>query len=416
MRLRVKPVAGSGFPALELQSMSTLSLELLSSIIGDIYQCAANSSCWTATLGRIASALDTACTTIHVVNTATLQTQTVAHSPWDAEQLRARDETYGARGVPGFEHVIASQMDVPRSMLSHSNGNYSKSDFYKNWAQPQGLGDSCTMKFAENKAQICIIGTLARAGQGVICPERQRFMALLSPHLRRASLLGGIFGQTLATIKDYQAALDALSTPVLLLNGDRHVVYQNAASRFFLDGQSPFAIQNGTIVAKCPHLARSITEALGCAVTKKDEKLPAHDIMKSTVPFYARDTAYGTEKAMVATVVPLHAAKDQAITNQTAVAALFISMAGTRHPPPETVIATLFNLTPAEARIMLFVGNGTCVKVAATTTGLSVHTVKTHLANIYTKTGVFRQPELVKLLSDISTPIMQMPREAGAMA
>jgi DNA-binding CsgD family transcriptional regulator len=390
--------------------MSTLSLELLSSIIGDIYQCATNSSRWTATLGRIASALDTACTTIHVVNTSTLETKTVAHSPWDAQKLRALDETYGSRGMPGLDHVISSQIDVPRSLQSlMSETNYSKSDFYINWAQPQGLGDSCNMKFAENNTQICVIRTLARAGQGVICAERQRFMALLSPHLRRASQIGGMFSQTIATIKSYQSALDAFGTPVLLLNAERRVVYENASAKLFMRAQSSLAISNGAIVAKCPHFTRSVADALGNALALTTENQASSSAAKTTVPFYGREIAYGPEKAMVATVVPL-----QGTDNPAAVVALFISMPGAIQPPPESVIASLFDLTPAEARIMLFVGNGACVKVAANTIGLSVHTVKSHLANIYAKTGVFRQPELVKLLSNISTPVMQLTGRTAA--
>ena len=385
--------------------MSTLSLALLSSIISDIYHCAATPSQWPTTLGRMSHALDTACTTIQLVDRLTLQTTIVAHSPCEGEQVHALNEAYGAQGSAYVERVLTGPLDIPYSTLSHAGQSHNRqTDADENWVQTQELEHSCSVKFAESKTQACILKTFMRAGQGALSTECQQFLALLSPHLRRASRMSGVFDQTQATIKNYQATLDMLGTPVLLLNREKHVVYQNTASEYFLRSQTALVVRNGTLFAKCPLLAQSIDTAVGDAAALRHENCSPLNTIKTVMPFHSRGTVYEPGKAMITTVVSLEASE-----STSAVVAVFISMSGIARAPQGAAIATLFDLTPAEARIMIFVGNGACVRVAADTIGLSVNTVKSHLASIYAKTGVSRQPELVKLLSDICTPAMHTP-------
>jgi DNA-binding CsgD family transcriptional regulator len=72
---------------------------------------------------------------------------------------------------------------------------------------------------------------------------------------------------------------------------------------------------------------------------------------------------------------------------------------------PEAVLTTLFELTPAEARVLVTIGSGSSPAKTAITLGVSENTLKTHLNRIYAKTGRARQADLVKLVSEIGTPL-----------
>ena len=58
----------------------------------------------------------------------------------------------------------------------------------------------------------------------------------------------------------------------------------------------------------------------------------------------------------------------------------------------------LFGLTPAEIRLVMALVRGQSVEDYAETAGISSNTARTHVKRIYSKTGVRRQSELVRLL------------------
>ena len=64
------------------------------------------------------------------------------------------------------------------------------------------------------------------------------------------------------------------------------------------------------------------------------------------------------------------------------------------------VLQARYGLTPAESAFVLEIGKGDGRKAAARRRGISVSTAHTHLNRIFEKTGVTRQAELVRLLSD----------------
>jgi DNA-binding CsgD family transcriptional regulator len=84
-----------------------------------------------------------------------------------------------------------------------------------------------------------------------------------------------------------------------------------------------------------------------------------------------------------------------------AVAAIFIRNTAPNAPPPLEAIAKLYRLTATEVRVLdtLLRVNG--VRAMAGTLGLSQATVKTHLHNLFRKTGTSRQSDLVKLVAGI---------------
>jgi DNA-binding CsgD family transcriptional regulator len=68
-------------------------------------------------------------------------------------------------------------------------------------------------------------------------------------------------------------------------------------------------------------------------------------------------------------------------------------------PATASTIEKLFGLSPAQARTAELIGAGLSAPQAAQALGLSVTTVRTHLARIFEKTGIKAQPGLVKLVS-----------------
>ena len=95
----------------------------------------------------------------------------------------------------------------------------------------------------------------------------------------------------------------------------------------------------------------------------------------------------------VAHVLPLAAGDIRTRLLPHATAAVFITEAQNLPIAGIDAIAKSFDLTPAETRIMGLVTNGTTVARAAQSLAISEATAKTHLARIFSKTGVARQAE-----------------------
>jgi DNA-binding CsgD family transcriptional regulator len=72
--------------------------------------------------------------------------------------------------------------------------------------------------------------------------------------------------------------------------------------------------------------------------------------------------------------------------------------------PPVELVRSLFDLTPAQARIARSLSVGETLDEIAETGGVSRNTVRTQLRGVMEKTGCTRQAELVSLLANLSLP------------
>lgn len=72
--------------------------------------------------------------------------------------------------------------------------------------------------------------------------------------------------------------------------------------------------------------------------------------------------------------------------------------------PPVPLLLALYDLTPTEARIAATLTRGATLQDAATAQGIRISTARTHLAQVFRKTGTHQQSQLVALLSAAGGP------------
>jgi DNA-binding CsgD family transcriptional regulator len=114
--------------------------------------------------------------------------------------------------------------------------------------------------------------------------------------------------------------------------------------------------------------------------------------------FPVRDT--GAEAIMVAHVIPIRlSARDIFVR---CAAALVLTPVTQPQAPPVELVQSLFDLTPAEARVAH-------VDDIATNGGVSRSTILTQLRRVREKTGCNRQAEVVALLTGISPERLTHP-------
>ena len=105
-------------------------------------------------------------------------------------------------------------------------------------------------------------------------------------------------------------------------------------------------------------------------------------------------------------VLPLTSGnRREAASTYGAVAALFVHKASINLPSQPECIARHYQLTPTELRVLLAIVEVGGVPEVAEALGVADTTVKTHLGNLYGKTGVSRQADLVKLVAGFASPL-----------
>ena len=203
------------------------------------------------------------------------------------------------------------------------------------------------------------------------------------PHLARAALLSARVG-----LEKARATVDALQTigfPAAVLSQDGHALaantrFENCAPAITLSGR-------GFINFADPSAQAIFLEALLAL------RGTANDAMGRSIAIRGNPD----QTVMVAHLLPLR--RDARDLFSGAASLLFITPVEARKGPQPALLETLYDLTPAEAKIASLVVGGKTIEAIALLHGVTQHTVRMHLKSVFAKTGVRRQAQLVSLFA-----------------
>ncbi|MGH6822565.1 MAG: helix-turn-helix transcriptional regulator [Methylocella sp.] len=213
----------------------------------------------------------------------------------------------------------------------------------------------------------------------------------LRPHLARSALMSACLQLERARVATETLAIIGL--PALVLNEQRKVLAANSlieATTNYVRWRAHDRVS----------LKDRAADNLLC------DAIAAFDLAGGAVrSFPVRDA--GAKAMMVAHVVPIRlSARDVFVR---CAAALVLTPVTLPQAPPVELVQSLFDLTPAEARVARSVASGETIEAIASARGLSRKTIRTHLQRIFEKTGCNRQADIVALLTAISSTRLTHP-------
>lgn len=221
----------------------------------------------------------------------------------------------------------------------------------------------------------------------------RRRMAMLVPHLQRAVLIARLFDRSNATEHALVRALDHVAAAVFLVGADGAISFANDRAKAMLDDATLVRKSDGVLRAVSPKDNRILGEIFAAAA-RGDNSVGVRGV---AIPLSGTSA-----DVWFAHVLPLTSGRRQEAADIShAVAALFIRKAGPNGPLPLEAIAKRYNLLPSEIRVLNALAFVQGVKALAGHLGISQATVKTHLHNLFRKTGTTRQSELVKLVAGL---------------
>ncbi len=369
--------------------------DAFSALVADIYDAVLDPQLWPGVLEQIARFVGGSAAGLLSKNAVSKAGDAHYHFGISDRYLRLYRETYWQFDplVPLLFYDVGRVTKVSDYI---PDSEFRDGRFYKEWVEPQGFVDSANVVLEKSAATCAILSVIRSAADGLIDEGARWRMQLITPHVRRAVLVGNAIDLRSAEAANLADTLDGIAAGMFLVDASGLIVHANAAGHALLSAGEILRAAGGRLVAGDAQTDQIFLDIF-TAAGRGDAAVGTTGI---AVPLTARDGAHH-----VAHVLPLTSgARRRAGTAYAAVAAIFVHKAVLATPSPPEVIAKTYSLTPSELRVLLAIVEVGGVPETAAALGVAETTVKFHLRRLFEKTGAKRQADLVKLVAGFGNP------------
>lgn len=305
--------------------------------------------------------------------------------------------TYGRLDPATAGHLFA-EVEEPiatEDILDYTE--FTQSRFFREWVQPQGIVDFISAPIEKSGNWAAMFGVFRRTQDGLADLGARQRMRLLTPHIRRAVLIGKVIEDGSVQMASFGDALDGLTAGLFLVDGVGRIAYANAAGGRMLDEGAAVRASAGRLSLVDRQAQADLAEAFAAACGG-DVAMGMRGI---SIPL---ETGEGLP--FLVHVLPLTSgARRQTGASYSASAAVFVHPAVLHAPAAPELIARRFSLTLSELRVLVTIIQAGGVAETAEALGIGEATVKTHLHRVFSKTGTARQADLVRLVAGFTGPV-----------
>jgi DNA-binding CsgD family transcriptional regulator len=286
--------------------------------------------------------------------------------------LRALERQY-----PGF----LSDLDV------QTPEEIARDEIYNRFLHPHGLQWTAGTLILSPSSDLLVVDVARALGEAPFDRASLEAIDIYRPHLARASLMSARLG--LKAASDMTDAMQLLGLPAIAMGGSGKVVAMNALAEALDDrivsrSFERFALAN-------PAADALFREALSGSGAVRSIPIPATE----------------GQPALILHLLPIARAAHDIFA--AAKSLLIVTDVSAPEAPTQELLAGLFDLTPAEARVARALASGLPLDRVAAEFGLSVQTIRNQLAAVFHKTGTSRQVELLRLIAG-SAPLRRPPK------
>lgn len=213
---------------------------------------------------------------------------------------------------------------------------------------------------------------------------------LILPHLRRALNMHNQLDRSQSMGTLYSQAISRLSVATIVLDESGRVLQHNPIAQELLTSADGLKLVAGRLEASYPSDNRELQRLVrGAFARQGKESPPIAEAVSITRP--------SGQVSLVVVVESVPSLEWAESKGQPAVV-VYIRDAVGKSLASTTVPKQLFNLTPAETALSLELANGLSLEEAAEKLNIRRNTARAHLRAIFSKTGVRRQTELVRVM------------------
>jgi DNA-binding CsgD family transcriptional regulator len=248
--------------------------------------------------------------------------------------------------------------------------------------RPRGLGWGVATACPLSTGDTLIFSIERRYADGPVPHAATGILDTLRPHLGRAALVSARL--KLERARAAVTALEVMGLPAAVLSANGRLHDRNAG-----------------FAGLVPRVVRDHRERVSLAHPGADALLA--DVIAGRRAQAARSIpipADGDDPAMVMHLLPMRGLAQDVFGGGTL---LMVAAPVLPRPVPGTeLLAGLFDLTAAEARIARGIADGATISILATQQSVAQETIRSQVKAIFAKTGVTRQVDLARLISGFS--------------
>jgi DNA-binding CsgD family transcriptional regulator/PAS domain-containing protein len=354
-------------------------------LIASIYDAALDAALWPTVIAGIASATkaSAACFAVRDAD-GRFEIQPIG---FDARAARSYTEHFAhidtvlpavTAGTPG----VAVDGDSILSRAELSRAELERSDVYVDWAAPNGLHELAAV-LVERSSALTVTLAVNRSRRGdAFGRDELQLLERVTPHLRRAFRIQ----QRLAASWANDPALDRLRDGVVLVDREARVLFANPAAEALLRANDGLRTEQRALATP----RRAETAALRALIAGDGGTLAIARIGQAPLGLV---------------IVPMRSEASWLIRERPA-ALVFIADGAAEPVSLAERLRAIFGLTAAQAALAREIARGDGLDAAAERLGITRATARTHLANVFAKTGTRRQAELVRLLLRVSPNLL----------
>lgn len=234
----------------------------------------------------------------------------------------------------------------------------------------------------------------------------------LVPHLRRSLHVHNLLGRSESLGNLYAETVNRLAVATLVLGETGEVLQINDVAREMLSHADGLKLVGSRLEASYPSDNRELQQLIRDAVESKDSQQPRDTRKALSIARPSGEVSLGVR------VEPVPGAEWAGGHGRPAVM-MYVRDAVGKSQVDNRLAKELFNFTSAETLLALQLANGLSLEEAAENLGIMRNTARAHLRSIFSKTGVRRQAELVRVMLNSVVTLGQnsvVPMEKRASA
>jgi DNA-binding CsgD family transcriptional regulator/PAS domain-containing protein len=378
-----------------MNGLNGVSAQALSDTIGAIYDCALDPQLWIDAIRHVGELCESGAGGMCVHELRNVEDVHLFEIGYTKEfsQLVQKHYQHSPFATASIVHEVG---DVVTLATICPEDEWCESSIYRDVLKPYGILDYIGLNALRTSGRVASVHNsrtvpAKRYGQREIC-----IFKLLSPHICRTLAISDALDIRTLNSQRLEATLDVLVAGVYLLARDGRVVYMNAAAEQQIETGNALRIVNHRLLPSDLQARQALARATDETVSEKlDGESGGHSL---AIPDPQGD-------GYVATLLRLDRGSRQSIMAPFAASVAVFVQEPVRVPMmPGEAFAKLYRLTGGELRVLLALAQGLGGKEAADMLGISEATVRTHLQNIFSKTGTSRQTDVLRLLQSAMPP------------
>ncbi|MFB3828762.1 MAG: helix-turn-helix transcriptional regulator [Bryobacteraceae bacterium] len=370
--------------------MNAWSEEDVLALVGCIYDASLDPALWGGFLARLRALLGAEAAAV-VRHEGDNPAGTIfASSGIDPLYQRAYSEKYNRLNVwtgPRIEGAVPDSARTGEMLCSEHD--LVRSEFYQGFLKPQNIFHSVAACIKADRLSVPFCAVFRSRLHGGFGGRELALLGLLTPHLRRAFQLQERTAAGNAGSAAALAALDAMPIACLVTDKSARVLMANRTAEAILDtrdgllvtGKILGAARQDQAVALRGFIYRAGTTVEGngfdgggaATIDRPSGRTPLQVLV---IPYRGGANWPGDRPA----------------------AMVFVTDPEREAHADDRVLAAVFGLTRAEARVAALLQDGRGIDQCAEALRISRHTARNHLKSIFLKTGARRQGELVRML------------------